>query len=193
MFWKNLNNPPTGFEECFVFKSFLKLIRFFPENKCFLNKNKLNQIHKMETALRNIFHLKRAFGVYVTHEIDHEKIFLAFRHGPEGIKIALDHFCIDQNLEKEKTNGGIPNAMLPKEIWNFLKLITKKYESETFKTKEFIREFINSLYNNYSKASALLQHRSGKQEEFVKRRVLTIIRNFTTSHQLYIIKRNKRK
>ncbi len=193
MFWKNLNNPPTGFEECFVFKNFLKWLRFFPENICFLSKNKLNQIHKMEAALRNIFPIKRAFGVYVTHEIDHEKIFLALRHGPEGIKIALDHFCIDQNLKKEKTNGGIPNAMLPKEIWGFLKLITKKYESETLKTKEFIREFINSLYNNYSKASALLQYRSDTKEEFVKRRILTIIRDFTTSHQFYIIKRNKRK
>ncbi|RLC22634.1 MAG: hypothetical protein DRH93_09395 [Deltaproteobacteria bacterium] len=193
MFWKNLKSPPTGFEECFVFKSFLKLIQLFPENIYFLNNNKLNQIHKMEAALRNIFPLRRTFGVYVTHKIDHEKIFLALRHGPEGIKIALDHFCIDQNLKKEKTNGGIPNAMLPKEIWTFLKLITKKYESETLKTKEFIRGFINNLYNNYSKASALLKHRSDKQEEFVKRRLLTIIRDFTTSHQFYIIERNKRK
>ncbi len=72
-------------------------------------------------------------------------------------------------------------------------MITKKYESETLKTKEFIREFINSLYNNYSKASALLQYRSDTKEEFIKRRVLTIIRDFTTSNQFYIIKRNKRK
>ncbi|MCP4673081.1 MAG: hypothetical protein GY857_17450 [Desulfobacula sp.] len=191
MFWKNLKNPPTGYEECFVFKNFLKLIRFFPENICFLSKNKLNQIHKMETALKNIFPFKKPFGVYVAHEIDHEKIYLALRHGPEGIKIALDHFCIDQNLKKEKTNGGIPNAMLPKEIWGFLKLITKKYESETLKTKEFIREFINNLYSNYSKAS-LLKYRSDKQDEFVIRRALTIIRNFTTSHQFYIIERNKK-
>jgi len=147
----------------------------------------------MEAALKNIFPLKRAFGVYVTHDIDHETIFMALRHGPEGIKIALDHFCIDQNLKKEKTNGGIHNAMLPKAIWSFLKLITKSYESETLKTKEFIREFINSLYNNYAKASTLLKHRSDKQEEFIKRRVLTIIRDFTTLHQFYIIKRNKRK
>jgi len=193
MFWKNLKSPPTGFEECFVFKSFLKLIQFFPENLYFSSKNKLNQIHKMEAALKNIFPLKRAFGVYVTHDIDHETIFMALRHGPEGIKIALDHFCIDQNLKKEKTNGGIHNAMLPKAIWSFLKLITKSYESETLKTKEFIREFINSLYNNYAKASTLLKHRSDKQEEFIKRRVLTIIRDFTTLHQFYIIKRNKRK
>ena len=50
MFWKNLKRPPTGFEECFVFKSFLKLIQFFPENLYFSSKNKLNQIHKMEAA-----------------------------------------------------------------------------------------------------------------------------------------------
>jgi hypothetical protein len=193
MFWKNLKSPPTGFEECFVFKNFLKLIQFFPENMYSLSKNKLNQIHKMETALKNIFPSKKAFGVYATHEIGHDKIFLALRHGPEGIKIALDHFCIDQNLKKEKTNGGIPNALLPKEVWDFLKLITKKYEFETLKTKEFIWEFINNLCNNYSKASALLKYRPDKHEEFVKLRVLTIIRNFTTSHQGHILEKNKRK
>ncbi len=179
MFWKNLRNPPKGFEDCLIFKNFLKSIQFFPRKMCFFNKDKSRQINKMENALKNIFPKKNTFGVYSSHEIDPEKLFLALRHGPEGIKIVLDHFCVDPNLIKEKSNGGIPHEMLPESTWGFLKLIKKRYKKETSKTKEFIQEFNNKLYNNYSKASFLSKNSAAKQDEFVKQRVFRIIRDFT--------------
>lgn len=180
MFWKNLRCPPEGFEEYLIFKNFLTLIQSFPGNMCFLNKCKSHQIKKMKNAVRDIFPIPSAFGVYAPHKIDFEKLFLVLRHGPAGIEIALDHFCVNKHLRKETTNGGIPHIMLPKAIWGFLKLVKKKYGNETLRTKAFIRKFIRSLHTNYSTASIFTGCRSFEQDKFLKQRVFSIISEFST-------------
>ena len=184
MFWQNLRNPPSSFEDREVFLNFLHWVKMFKNRLMFLNRDMARTIENMKANKEKVFPAINAFGLSCNRIDDVGSFMITLRHGSPGIAAALKCFGAGGLLHETATDCLIPYVAIPATLWTFFRKIKKKFHAETLKTQESIREFLWQLRAAYDLQRLLfgsVEAGINKQLRFVGQRVTCMIRDFAKS------------
>jgi hypothetical protein len=181
MFWKNLRNPPSGFEDMEIFENFFRWAKRF-QNKFDANSlEKARAINIMEMEKLQAFPVRNAFGLVRTGYDDMGKFVVSLRHGKLGIEAVIRSFGIGGNLLKNMTDGLLPYLSVPMTLSALFRKIKEKISFETQETRKFIRRFLLELQTSYDiRCPSLVVTEKELLEQlcFVRPRVLSMIKSF---------------
>jgi len=167
LFWKNLHTPPQGFEDTRIFEHFLTWLKLSGSHPLRSNPELGNTIRTMEEEKSYIFPSKSESTDYHLALRDNSGFMVALRHGCLGIDCLVLYFCPglpDTLLTYSVTAGGEAVLFSLKSLYD---TIVTRYESESQRTRYYIREFIFQLKTrceNTSEYTVLdLQSRRNRQ------------------------------
>jgi len=184
MFWKNLRNPPPGFEDDLIFNNCLRWIKLFPSRCTDLNDDMAQSLRQMETYRQKVMLLEDAF-----HSIDHEapdlgRILVTLRHGRPGTEAAVV-FIDDWLYSSRKDSAGRSfSALLPAALNKLSHTLKTKLPVESTEVQKSLRKFLLGLRKNFcSTGNDRVRNsiKSPEQFRFVLRRVLGVIDGMTAS------------
>ncbi len=187
MFWKNLRTPPNGLEDGLVFESFLRWAKMIHGRFASTNRDMAGTTEKMEEEQEKTFPVYNAFGLAHHNHYDVNRFFVALRHGIPGVESVVRYFGIGGPLLKNRTDGRLPYAAVPKTLSVLFRQIKKRYRIETPRTKKSIREFLSRLGSNYNVERIRTVFSGGEPPEtlrFAGPRVLSMVQDLATSIHL---------
>ncbi len=187
MFWKNLRKPPNGLEDGLVFESFLRWTKMIHGRFASTNRDMARTTEKMEEVKEKTFPVYNAFGLAHHNHYDVNRFFVALRHGIPGVESVVRYFGIGGPLLKNRTDGRLPYAAVPKTLSVLFRQIKKRYRIETPRTKKSIREFLSRLGSNYNVERIRTVFSGGEPPEtlrFAGPRILSMVQDLATSIHL---------
>lgn len=186
MFWKNLRQPPSGFENALVHANFLRWAETCCRRCAGSDAEMAPMIEKMRADQEIAFPVVNAFDLACGGRNDLSRFLITLRHGCPGIEAVVHYFGVDAGLLNNATNGRLPYAEVPAALQGLFRGIRINYPLERPGTKKFIRQFLSKLSQNYAAdryRSDSTADASSDQIRFMRSRVTDMIRGFTQSIQ----------
>ncbi len=184
LFWKNLRNPPTGFEDDLIFCHFFRWAIMFRNRCAAINHDMVKTIKRMEEEMQRVLPLMDSCPPAGRDYDDYGRLPVTLRHGCPGISAAVSYMEISGALTGSATGGRLPYAAIPAALTGLFQIIRKKYPAETPATQKSIRLFLRKLKESYSSANTHRMSTSGessRQLRFVVPRVLGLIDQMSAS------------
>ncbi len=184
MFWRNLRNPPIGFEHIGIFENFLYWAKMFQNRFAFINYDMARIVESMEDKKEKFFPVMNAFGLAIDSQNDAGRFLVTLRHGYPGIESAIKYFGPGGPLLKNTTDGRLPYAAVPTALSVLFKEIKKSYFNEAPQTQGFIRDFLLKLKAVYDLERLNMIFSGGELPEqlrFVGPRAIGMINDLTAS------------
>ncbi len=185
MFWKNLRDPPGGFEDGLIFESFFRWAKMIHGRFAPANKDMARTTERMKKEKEKTFPVYNAFGLAHHNHYDVRRFLVALRHGIPGVESVVRYFGIGGPILKNKTDGRLPYVAVPKTLSVLFRQIKKRYPVETPRTRKSIREFLSRLGSNYNLERLKAVHFGGELSEslrFVSPRVQSLIHDLRTGY-----------
>lgn len=186
MFWKNLRQPPCGFEDALVHANFLRWAETCCRRNAGSDEEMVRMIEKMKADQEKAFPVVNAFDLASGGHDDLSRFLITLRHGCPGISAVVHYFDIDAGMLKNATNGRLRYAKVPAALHGLFQSIRIHYAGETPGTQKFIRQFLSKLSQSYTAdrfhSDSTVGASSG-QLRFVRSRVTDMIRELTQSIQ----------
>jgi hypothetical protein len=163
MFWRNLRNPPEGFEHAGIFESFLGWAHRFANSDRHHSKEMKASILKMQAAKRRVFPPFNTFGFSDRICDDTGPLLITLRHGFPGIESAMKCFGIGNPIIPGMTDGRLTYETIPMALYGLFQKIKKNYELETSGTQESIRQFLSRLKAVYDRTRTRMSQLENKE------------------------------
>ena len=184
MFWKNLRNPPPGFEDDLIFNHCLRWIKLFRSRCTDLNNDMAQSIRQMETYRQKVMLLEDAFHSTDNEEPDLGRIMVTLRHGRPGTEAAVVFMGNWLYSSRKDSAGRSFSARLPAALNRLFHTLKAKLPVESPEVQKSLRKFLLGLRKNFcsngiDKARNLTK--SPEQFRFVLRHVLGVIDGMTAS------------
>ena len=151
MFWRNLRNPPEGFEHSGIFENFFGWAQRFVNSDRLRFKDMTASVFRMQEAKRKVFPHFNAFGLSDCICDDTGQFLITLRHGFSGIESAMKCFGIGNPIIPNMTDGRLTYETIPMALYGLFQKIKKNYEIETSRTQESIRLFLFRLKAVYDR------------------------------------------
>lgn len=143
LFWKTFRCPPVNCENSAVFDHFFTWIsRFVRQNK-FLGKAEHSLVDQMSQMKADAFPAINTKSYRNSQQTDSSCFLVTLRHGTLGTMATLRHFGIDQFLKTRRNGNRFTCLSFQKELLCLLYQIRTNYHSESDRTRENIKHFIN--------------------------------------------------
>jgi hypothetical protein len=186
MFWKNLRQPPRGFEDALVHVNFLRWAETCCRRNAGSDEEMVRMIEKMKSRQEKTFPVVNAFDLTRGGHDDLSRFLITLRHGCPGTEAVVHYFGIDAGFLKNATTGRLGYAEVPAVLHGLFQNIRIYYPGETPGTQKFIRQFLSKLSQNYTAGrlrSAATDDAGPGQLRFMRSRVTDMIRGLTQSIQ----------
>ena len=151
MFWRNLSNPPEGFEHAGIFESFFGWAQQFVNSDRCRSENMKASVFRMQEAKRKVFPRFNAFGLSDSICDDTGPFLITLRHGFPGIESAMKCFGVGNPIIPNMTDGRLTHETIPMALYGLFRKIRKNYKIETSRTQESIRLFLSRLKTMYDR------------------------------------------
>ncbi len=184
MFWKNLRNPPPGFEDDLIFNHCLRWIKLFRSRCADLNDDMTQNISLMEAYRRKIMLRADAFDETDNEDPISDKLLLTLRHGRPGTQAAIDFMGNWLYSSRKDSAGCSLSARLPAALNTLFHTMKVKLRVESPEVQKSLRKFLLGLRKNFGSNGidkAQNSIKSPEQLRFVVRRVLGVIDGMTAS------------
>ena len=185
MFWKNLRQPPTGYQNEFICAHFFRRAQRVFRSLVLPGPEVQETIGRMASVIRRIFPQPDAFG-RIPAEIRYQPqlSMLALRHGETGIASVLLFLGPSAGLYKNSTAGRIPYHRVPACLVSLIRIINSCWQAESPATCNNVRRFLVRLADRYrfARQEAGAIHSSPAQVlRFSAPRTIALIDSFTAS------------
>jgi len=184
MFWKNLRNPPPGFEDDLIFNHCLRWIKLFRSRCTDLNDDMTRSIGQMETYRQKVMLQEDSFHSTGLAEPDLGRIMVTLRHGRPGTEAAVV-FIEDWLYSSRKDSAGRSfSALLPAALNKLFHTLKTKLPVESPEVQKSLRKFLLDLRKSIGSNGIDKARNSIKSPErfrFVLRNVLGVIDGMTAS------------
>lgn len=184
MFWKNLKNPPPGFEDDLIFNNCLRWIKLFHCRCTDLNADMTQNIRQMEAYRQKVMLLEDPFPSTDNDEPDLGRLFVTLRHGGPGTEAAIDFMGNWLHSSRKDSAGRSLSALLPAALNKLFHTIKIKLPIESPEVQKSVRKFLLGLRDNFASDGidkSGLSIKSPEQFRFVVRRVLGLVDGMTAS------------
>jgi hypothetical protein len=184
MFWKNLRNPPPGFEEDLIFNHCLRWIKLLRTKCADLNDDMVQSIKQMETYRQNVMLKRDPIHPGDDGNMDLGGLFVTLRHGRPGTEAAINFLSNWLYSAHKDPAGRSLSALLPAALNKLFHTIKIKLPVESPQVQQALRKFLLGLRDNFRSKGV---DRSGntikppEQFRFVVRRLLGVIDGMTAS------------
>ena len=184
MFWKNLRNPPPGFEDDLIFNHCLRWIKLFRSRCADLNDDMAQSIRQMEAYRQKVMLLEDVSQLTPNDDPDLGRLLVTLRHGRPGSEAAVDFMGNWLYSSRKDSAGRSLSALLPAALNKLFHTIKIKLPVESPEVQKSLRKFLLGLRKNFAsngidKAGNSIK--SPEQFRFVVRRVLGVIDGMTAS------------
>jgi hypothetical protein len=184
MFWRNLRNPPPGFEDDLIFNHCLRWIKLFRSRCADLNDDMAQSIRQMEAYRQKVMLLENAFHSTDNDDPDLGRLLVTLRHGRPGSKAAVDFMGNWLYSSRKDSTGRSLSALLPAALNKLFHTIKIKLPVESPEVQKSLRKFLRGLQENFASNGidkAGISIKSPDHFRFVVRRVLGVIDGMTAS------------
>lgn len=184
MFWKNLRNPPPGFEDDLIFNHYLRWIRSFRSRCPELNDDMAQGIRQMEAYRQEVMLREEAVSSTDNNDPDLDRLLVTLRHGRIGTEAAIDFVGHWLHSSRKDSAGRSLSALLPAALNKLFHTIKTKLAVESPEVKKSLHKFLLGLQENCASTGSDksgISSKSPEQIRFVVRRVLGVIDGMTAS------------
>ncbi len=143
LFWKTLRCPPVNLENSAAFNHFFTWISRFARQNDLLGKAENSLVDQMIKMKTHAFPAINTKSYRNGQQPDSSRFLVTLRHGALGTAATLRHFGIDQFLKTRRTGNRFTCLSFQKELLGLLYQIRTHYHSESSRTRENIKHFIN--------------------------------------------------
>jgi len=150
LFWKNLNQPPRGFEDIRIFEHFLAWLKHSGCLAKTSDQNLAAAIEDMEAFKELIFPPKSDLLNGNPASPDMSRFVVALRHGCKGIDCAVRYFWLTPYSPHWPRGPGARWGIIVFALKSLFDLITSQYDRESKRTRYYIREFLFQLNKTYA-------------------------------------------
>jgi hypothetical protein len=178
MFWKNLRNPPQGFEDDLVFSHCLRWIKLFHSRCAELNSDLAVYISQMETYQQKAMLMEDALHTPDNDHQDLGRILVTLRHGSPGRHAAIDYMANWLNSTGRDQADRLSFVAMPVALNKLFHTIKKQHPAEPPGTQKLMRKFLHKLKDNFAAKGADgigNSNPSSEQLRFVVGRVLGLV------------------
>jgi hypothetical protein len=184
MFWKNLQQPPSGLEDLLIFKNYLSWARAYKKRMFPKDPEKEAVIAEMEEMENKILPDENGRTFILKKNRDAGDLHITLRHGRPGINHAVQHFTQRNKLMCDCGHNDLSCRTLLRQINTLFRELRNSYERETPRTREFIQAFLMELTTAYR--PRLVNPNFSKQNTtdhltFTKRRMACMVHEFKQS------------
>lgn len=178
MFWKNLRNPPQGFEDDLIFCHCLRWIKIFRSRCSELSPDLAVCISQMETYHQKVMLMEGALHSPDNDHQDLGRILVTLRHGSPGRLAAIDYMTNWLNSTGRDATGRLSFVAMPVALNKLFHTIKKQHPTEPPGTQKLVRKFLRKLKDNFAAKGVNgigNSNPSSEQFRFVVGRVLGLI------------------
>ena len=184
MFWKNLQQPPSGLEDLLIFKNYLSWARAYKKRAPSKDNEKDAVIAEMEEMENKILPDQNCRTFIFKKNRDAGDLHITLRHGFPGINYVVQHFTQSNKLLCYCGHNHLSCRTLPRQINILFKELRNRYEFENPKTKEFIQAFLMELTTAYRPRDVnpnLSKQNAPDNLDFTNRRIAGMVKDFKQS------------
>jgi hypothetical protein len=184
MFWKNLRNPPAGFEDGLIFNHFLRWIKLFRSKCTDLNDEMTKSIRQMEDYREKVMLTGDALHQSADDTRQLSGLFITLRHGRPGMTAAIDFMGNWLYSSRRDTAGRLLSALLPSALNYLIHTIKIKFAVEPLEVQKLLHCFLLGLKENFAldrTEDTEATIRPPEQLRFVVQRVLGLVNRATAS------------
>jgi hypothetical protein len=184
MFWKNLRNPPPGFEEDLIFNHCLRWIKLLHTKCADLNDDMVQSIRQMEAYRQKVMLMEDAFLLTDNKNPDLGRLLVTLRHGRPGAEAAINFLGSWLYSSRKDSAGRSLSALLPTALNRFLDTIKIMLPVESPEVQNILQRFLLGLKESFlskvpDETECSIQ--SPEQFQFVVQRVLGLVNGVTVS------------
>jgi hypothetical protein len=184
MFWKNLRNPPPGFEEDLIFNHSLRWIKLLNTKCADLNDDMVQSIRQMEAYRQKVMLMEDAFLLTDNKNPDLGRLLVTLRHGRPGAEAAINFLGSWLYSSRRDSAGRLLSALLPSALNRLLHIIKIMLPIESPEVQNVMQRFLLGLKESFlSKVPDETEYsiKSPEQFQFVVQRVLGLVNGVTVS------------
>ena len=184
MFWKNLQQPPSGLEDSLIFKNYLSWARAYKKRMPFKDPEKDSVIAEMEEMENKIFPDQKGYSFIIKKNQNAGDLHITLRHGRPGINHAVQHFTQKNILLCDCSHDHLSCRKLPRKINTLFRELRNSYDHETPRTREFIQAFLMELSKAYRPqfvSLSLSKQNVPDNMTFTKRRMAYMVQDYRQS------------
>ena len=184
MFWKNLQQPPSGLEDLLIFKNYLSWARAYRKRMSSEDHEKDAVIAEMEEMENRILPDKNGRTFIFKKNREAGDLHITLRHGRPGINHVIQHLTQSNELLCHCGHNHLSHRRLPRQIKTLFRELRNNYELETPRTKEFIEAFLMELMTAYRPrfvSPNLSRQNTPDHLSFTKRRMACMVQDFRQS------------
>jgi len=149
MFWKNLRNPPPGYEEDLIFDHCLRWTKLLRTKCVDLNDDMVQNIQQMETYRQKVMLKKDPIDPAEDENMDLSGLFVTLRHGRPGTVAAINFLGNWLYSSRKDSAGRSLIALLPAALNKLFHTIKIKLPVESPEVQQALRKFLLGLRENF--------------------------------------------
>ena len=184
MFWKNLRNPPPGFEEDLLFSHCLRWIKLLHTKCAGLDDDMVQSIKRMEAYQQKVMLMGDPFHPIDNESIDLGGFLVTLRHGRHGMAASIDFMNYWLYSSRKDSAGHLFSTLLPAALNKLFHTMKIKLPVESPEMQKSLRKFLHGLQENF-RSDGIDQPgnsiKSPEQFRFVVRRVLGLVNGVTAT------------
>ena len=185
MFWKNLRQPPDGYQNDLICARFFHRAQRLYRTLALPDPEIQQTIGSMSSVIRRIFPQPDAFG-RIPAEIRYQPqlSMMALRHGEPGIASVLLYLGPSAFLYKNTTACRMPYNRVPASLQSLLRIIKRCWKAESPATCNNVRRFLIRLAGRYRLArqnTGTINGSAAKALRFAAPRTIAMVESFTAS------------
>jgi len=184
MFWKNLQQPPSGLEDSLIFKNYLSWARAYKKRMPFNDPEKDSVIAEMEEIENKILPDQKGYSFVIKKNQNAGDLHITLRHGRPGINYAVQHFTQKNILLCDCSHDHLSCRKLPRKINTLFRELRNSYDHETPRTRKSIQAFLMELSKAYRPPFVSLNLSKQNVPDnmtFTKRRMAYMVQDFRQS------------
>jgi hypothetical protein len=178
MFWKNLRNPPPGFEDDLIFDHYLRWIKLLRTKCADLNEDMVQCIKQMETGRQKVMLTRDPAHPGDDGNMDLGGLFVTLRHGRPGTEAAIKFLGNWLYSFRKDSAGRLWSALLPAALNTLFSAMKIKFAVAPPQAQIFLRKFLLGLRESLTAKDVGRPENSIKpaaQFKFVVRRVQELV------------------
>ncbi|MBW1696055.1 MAG: hypothetical protein JRH18_09015 [Deltaproteobacteria bacterium] len=179
LFWKNLRDPPHGFEDIALFDIYLNWTQAFWKRFDAGREDMEKMIGCMSDVKRKLF-LRPGNNTGPEVSNDPSWLQVVLRHGQLGIGAAVEYLLPVHSDGTLKTHRYSIRD-LPGKIWPLLRTLKEQYPAESYRTRESTRKFLIILKHRCLDPDAVTLNQETAQERFIRFRTAALIQDVLKS------------
>jgi hypothetical protein len=184
MFWKNLRQPPPGFEDDLIFDHCLRWIKLFRSRCADLNDDMARSFRQMGTYRQKVMLLEEAFHSTDNDDSELGRLLVTLRHGRPGLEAAIGFMANWLYTSRRDSAGRSISARLPAALNQLFHTIKTKLPVESPAVQQTLRKFIHDLQENFrsngiDRSGSSIQ--SSEQLRFAVRRTMGLVDGMAAS------------